>query len=67
MSQAVTAEPSALCKLKQRDRFPPVVGGDLSAEGDGHPEGRIRVRRMAGRLRWDTVDWRKMGEKVAAR
>lgn len=34
MSQALSADPSALCKLEQRDCFPLIFFGKLSSGGD---------------------------------
>lgn len=40
MSQAVAADPSALCKLKQRGGFPLSSLVILAMGSDGHPEGK---------------------------
>lgn len=40
MSQAVAADPSALCKLKQRDGFPSSSLVILAMGRDGHREGK---------------------------
>lgn len=56
MSQAVAADPSALCKLKQRDGFPSSSLVILAMGRDGHSEGKD-VREGNGRYRGFGRQW----------
>lgn len=53
MSQALSADPSALCKLEQRDCFPLISFGKLSGEGVGRGRSRegVRVGQQGGKGR----------------
>lgn len=62
MSQALSADPSALCKLEQRDCFPLISFGKLSGAGGwGSGGGRGRGSELGNREAQD-VDERNSGE-----